>query len=79
MESLQFLINKVLDENLNDADTSIAINCHILASTYYLPTINVTDNSFQSLQYSSKNNQSLSTNSEFLFERIKTHQIWKNM
>ena len=49
MQSLQFLINKVLDENLNDLDTSIAINCHILASTYYLSIINTTDNNFQSL------------------------------
>lgn len=46
MESLQYLINKVLDENINDSDTSIAINCHILASTYYLPIINVTDTTF---------------------------------
>ncbi len=37
MESLQYLINKVLDENFNEEDTSIAINCHVLAATYYLP------------------------------------------
>jgi hypothetical protein len=43
MQSLQFLICKVLDENIHDSDTSIAINCHILASTYYLPILDITD------------------------------------
>lgn len=37
MESLQYLINKVLDENFNEEDTSISINFQFLAATYYLP------------------------------------------
>jgi len=43
MQSLQFLINKVLDENINDKDISIAFLCQTLAATYYLPILNITD------------------------------------
>ena len=30
------LLNHALDLNFEAVDTSIAVNCHVLASTYYL-------------------------------------------
>jgi len=36
MASLALLINTVLDQIYDDVDTNIAVNCHVLASTYYL-------------------------------------------
>ena len=36
MDNMTALINKILDLNYDAVDTSIAVNCHVLASTYYL-------------------------------------------
>lgn len=36
MNNMTELINKVLDMNYDSVDTSIAVNCHVLASTYYI-------------------------------------------
>lgn len=36
MNNMTELINKVLDMNFDSVDTSIAVNCHVLASTYYI-------------------------------------------
>ena len=42
LNGLGQLITIVLDENMDSADTSIPINCHVLASTFYI-TVNGTD------------------------------------
>jgi len=37
MNNLAKLISLILRQTQNDHDTTIAVNCHVLASTYYLP------------------------------------------
>jgi len=36
MNSLGELLSIVLDENYDCVDTSIPVNCHVLASTFYI-------------------------------------------
>lgn len=36
MHSLGELLKIVLDENYDSVDTSIPVNCHVLASTFYI-------------------------------------------
>ena len=36
MCNLSELLSIVLDENYDSADTSIPVNCHVLAATFYL-------------------------------------------
>jgi hypothetical protein len=63
MFSLGELIAIVLDETYDSLDTSIPVNCHVLASTFF---INVQDPGKPSEHH-------------YLFKLIRTKKIWKNL
>ena len=63
MFSLGELLAIVLDENYDTVDTSIPVNCHVLASTFY---INVQEPKKPMKQH-------------YLFELIQKKPIWSNL
>ena len=73
--------------NYDSVDTSIAVNCHVLASTYYIVenSLEIQLDQMENLTQEEKENRlkTLSThvkakNNVYLFEKIKTHKIWTN-
>ena len=87
MESMKIIINKVLDLCFDSIDTCIAVNCHVLASTYYVIEDELQEqlDQIESLSQEDKQNRMKTINEQvkttknvYLFEKIKTHQIWKN-
>ena len=63
MFSLGELLAIVLDENYDSVDTSIPVNCHVLASTFY---INITEPLKPTVKH-------------YLFELIQKKPIWTNI
>lgn len=60
MFSLGELLDVVLDENYDCDDTSIPINCHVLASTFYIEVSEVGKPSVK----------------HYLFELIQKNDFW---
>lgn len=71
MNSLGELLSIVLDENYDCVDTSIPVNCHVLASTFY---IKIKENR----QNDKVDGGSLAPiiKQHFLFELIVNKPIW---
>ena len=71
MNSLGELLSIVLDENYDCVDTSIPVNCHVLASTFYIKTKEYANNtSIEGGQATPIIKQ------HFLFELIQAKPIW---
>ena len=71
MNSLGELLSIVLDENYDCMDTSIPVNCHVLASTFYVKTKEENPNT--SIDGGS---QTPVVKQHFLFELIQAKPIW---
>lgn len=63
MFSLGELLAIVLDENYDCVDTSIPINCHVLASTFFIEV----------------QEPGLPSQKHYLFELIQKKDIWQNI
>lgn len=63
MFSLGELLAIVLDENYDCVDTSIPINCHVLASTFFIEV----------------QEAGLPSQKHYLFELIQKKDIWQNI
>lgn len=81
------IINKVLDLSYDSIDTCIPVNCHVLASTYYMveDQLEIQLDQIENLSQKDKENrlralseQMKTRNNVYLFEKIKTHKIWKS-
>ena len=87
MKNMTTIINKVLDMCYDSIDTCIAVNCHVLASTYFIveDQLEIQLDQIENLSVEDKANRVKSLGDQvktgksvYLFERIKTHDIWKN-
>lgn len=70
MNSLGELLSIVLDENYDCIDTSIPVNCHVLASTFWIKTKEEQPNEGM------EGGKAQIITKRYLFELIQNKAIW---